>query len=230
MPSALFALPPFSDLDPADSHLLVALMSVQSFRRSERVLSADSDRSHIFVVTEGRLRACSVNSPGREVTLRRYGTGSVLGLDNLVSALPAAVDTVADTDGVLLRAAAHQVVALMGCVPRLGLILLSEALRQLHDAEEFACRLSESSVEQRVAAALLEASIPPEGAPASREHLASRAAASRESVSRTLQRLAGQGVLELPGRRVRLRDEEALRCLASPGNGVRHSASPRSTL
>lgn len=220
MPSALATLPLFSELDRADVDRLVAVMSTQSFRRSERVITAGEGRSLLFVLTEGRLRVCSVTSSGREVTLHRFCSGSVLGLANLVSALPPAVDAVAETDGMLLRAPAREVVTLMGCVPRLGLILLREALRQLHDAEEFARRLSQSSVERRVAAALLEAGIPPEGAPTSREHLASRAAASRELVSRTLQRLAGQGVLEITGRRVRLCDQEALRRLASPSDGV----------
>jgi CRP-like cAMP-binding protein len=220
MPSTLAALPLFNELHPADLERLVAVMSPQAFRRSERVIGSADGRSHVFVLAQGRLRVCSVTSGGREVTLHRFCSGSVLGLANLVSALPPAVDAFAETDGVLLRAPAREVVTLMGCIPRLGLVLLREALRQLHDAEEFARRLSQSSVERRVAAALLELAIPPEGAPTSREHLASRAAASRESVSRTLQRLAGQGVLELTGRRVRLRDEEALRRLACPSDGV----------
>jgi CRP-like cAMP-binding protein len=220
MPTELAALPLFRELAPADLDRLMAVMSVQTFRRSERVITAGDGRCHLFVLTEGRLRVCSVTSTGREVTLHRLCAGSILGLANLVSALPPAVDAFAETDGVLLRASAHEVAVLMGCIPRLGLILLGEALRQLHDAEEFARRLSQSSVERRVAAALLEAALPPEGAATSREHLASRAVASRESVSRALKRLAGQGVLELTGRRVRLRDEEALRRLACPSDGV----------
>lgn len=220
MPTALATLPLVSELEPGDLDRLGAIMSEQRFRGSERVISAAEGRCHVFVLTEGRLRACSVTSTGREVTLHRHCAGSILGLANLVSALPPAVDAFAESDGTLLRGSAREVAQLMGCIPRLGLILLREALRQLHDAEEFARRLSQSSVERRVAAALLEASLPPEGAPTSREHLASRAAASRESVSRTLQRLSGQGMLELTGRRVRLLDEDALRRLASPSDGV----------
>ena len=220
MPTTLDALPVFAELSPAEQERLGALMSARRFRRGDRVIAPATARTHVCVLTQGRLRVSSITSTGREVTLHRFCAGSILGLENLVSALPPAVDAVAETDGELLRVAASELAALVTSIPRLGLLLLREALRQLHDAEEFARRLSQSSVERRVAAALLEAAIPPEGAPASREHLASRAAASRESVSRTLQRLAGQGVLELTGRRVRLLDVDALQRLASPSDGV----------
>jgi CRP/FNR family transcriptional regulator len=220
VPVTLVALPPFEGLELAERDRLGALMSVRPFQRDERVIGARDANSHLHVLAEGRLRVCSVSSGGREVTLHRLCAGSILGLANLVPAQPPAVDAIAETEGVLLRASAHEVAALVDQIPRLGLVLLREALRQLRDAEEFARRLSQSTVERRVAAAVLEAAIVPEGAPMSREHLASRAAASRESVSRTLRRLAGQGVLELTGRRVRLCDEEALRRLAFPGHDV----------
>jgi CRP-like cAMP-binding protein len=220
MATALALLPLFSELDRADRDRLMAVMSPQTFRRSEQVVRAGNGRQHVVVLVEGRLRVCSVTSGGREVTLHRLCSGSILGLASLVSGVPSAVDAFAETDGALLRAPARDIAALLGRMPQLALILLREALRQLHDAEEFARRLSQSSVVRRVAAALLEAAIPPEGAPTSREHLASRAAASRESVSRALHRLAAQGVVELTGRRVRLCDEEALRRLACPGDAV----------
>jgi CRP-like cAMP-binding protein len=223
MPTALAAvaaLPLFNELDRADLDRLMSVTSRQTFRRSERVVSAGEGRQHVFVLVEGRLRVCSVTATGREVTLHRLCSGSVLGLANLVSTTPKPVDAWAETDGTLLRASARDVAELMGRLPRLSLILLREALRQLNDAEEFARRLSQSSVERRVAAALLEVGLPPEGARTSREHLASRAAASRESVSRALHRFAAQGLVELTGRRVRLCDEEALRRLACPSDGV----------
>ena len=85
MPSTLAALPLFSELHPSDLDRLVALMSAQGFRRSERVISSADGRTHVFVLTQGRLRVCSVTSGGREVTLHRFCSGSVLGLANLVS-------------------------------------------------------------------------------------------------------------------------------------------------
>jgi CRP-like cAMP-binding protein len=216
--SALASL--FSDLDTAGLRQLGSVMAVHGFRCSEQVISVRRGCQHLAVLVEGRLRVCSVTSTGRQVTLHRHGPGSILGLANLVPETPPEVDAVAETDGVLLRAPVQDIAALMPQLPHLPLVLLREAIRQLCDVEEFARRLSESSVERRVAAALLETPVSPDGAPVPREHLASRAAASRESVSRALQRFAARGVVELHGRRVRLRDQEALRRLASRNQRV----------
>lgn len=210
----------FGEIDPCSLERLGSLLAAHRFHCSDHVISARKGRQNLGVLVEGRLRVCSVTSTGREVTLHRHCSGSILGLANLVSATPPDVDAVAETDGLLLWARAQDVAALMDETPHLPRILLREATRQLRDVEEFARHLSESSVERRVAAALLETPVSPGGAPLLREHLASRAAASRESVSRALQRLAAQGIVELLGRRVRLCDQQALRRLAFPNDRV----------
>jgi CRP-like cAMP-binding protein len=210
----------FGELDLTELDRLTSMMTLHRFRCADHVISAHRGRRDVVVLVEGRLRVCSVSSAGREVTLHRHCSGSILGLTNLISAAPPEVDAFAESDGTLLCAPAQDIAGLITVRPHLSLLLLREAIRQLQDVEEFARRLSDSSVERRVAAALLEAPIPPQGAPLLREHLASRAAASRESVSRALQRLAAQGVIELLGRRVRLCDRDALRTLACPNDRV----------
>jgi CRP/FNR family transcriptional regulator len=221
------------DVDIRGLHLLAALpdeemaavsrlLRVRRFGRGDRVPRAGEPPLGVMLLFEGRLRVIAVTLGGREVTMRRHCAGSVAGLDCLLPAAGrhGAVEVVAETDGALAHIPAERVLAVMPELPGLSRALLTEAVRQLLDAEEFARRTASTSVLGRVAAALLELSLPPEGAAVHREHLASRAVASRESVSRALHRLAAEGRLEVRGKAVRIVDEMALRRLATPGEPI----------
>ncbi|HET9050151.1 MAG TPA: Crp/Fnr family transcriptional regulator [Candidatus Dormibacteraeota bacterium] len=203
-----------------DAHVarIAELFRARSFAGGERLGHAGPVPG-VLLLLEGRLRITAVAVNGQEVTLRRYCAGSVAGLECLLPERERQTSTeiVAETDGRMAHAPVERIRDAMREVPSLAQALLTEAVRQLQDTEEFARRMAASTVVGRVAAALLELSLPAAGARVHREYLASRAAATRESVSRALTRLAGDGLIELHGTAVRVVGEAGLRRLATPG-------------
>jgi CRP-like cAMP-binding protein len=215
-----FAL--FGDLNRAELERVSELFAERRFRRGERIPARGQGPVGVVLLVEGRLRVVATTRNGRELTTRRYCAGSVAGLESLLPEREQRRDleTIAESDGQLAHAPVPEVVALMSHSPQLSRVLLLEAVRQMDDAEEFARRSLSSTVVGRVAAALLELDLPAEGAPVLREYLASLAAASRESVSRALHRLAAERVVELTGGGIRITDRAGLRRLATPRNAI----------
>lgn len=220
MPITRFAL--LRGLDGAELETIAGLFTKRGFRRGERLPGRTRSPIGIVLLLEGRLRVVAVGHTGREVTIRRFCAGSVVGLGAL---LPPAdqrrgLEIIAESDGSLAQAPVAAVTAAMAEVPSFSRVLLMEAVRQMEDSEEFARRAFCSTVSGRVAGALLELDLPSEGAPVLREYLASLAAATRESVSRALHRLAGEGVIVVNGGAIRITDRAGLRRRAAPGDPV----------
>ena len=209
----------FADLTPSELAAISGTFRRRAFDCGDRISSASHPLPGVIVLIDGRLRISAVTPAGLEITLRRYCAGTIAGLECLMpqgEALPPN-EVVAETNGVFGYASPQRIWSAVRETPALSRALVMEAVRQLQDAEEFARRMASSTVTGRVAAALLELSLPPDGAVVPRELLASRAATARESVSRALHRLADEGHLELRGKSVRVVDEIALRRLATPG-------------
>lgn len=176
-------------------------------RRGELVAS-------LYAVAFGAVKARLAQSHG-EVVLALLGPGTTFGKTSLLLGEPASVDLIALEDTLLVATRASCVTALLERNLRFSRNLahaLAERNQRLL-AELEARRLSRG---QRLAA-YLDSIAQPEAQvaqlPITKTLLAARLGMKKETLSRLLTAFARQGLIEVSGRHIVIRDPEALRAL-----------------
>lgn len=173
---------------------------------------------HVFLLNEGRAKASSLNAHGDETLLRVHIPGSLLGLtaigiDPVRDATAAAI-----TDCQLTLLTRHEILALMHEDAALGVHIAQLLRERLASFQFWVNELRSSTVEQRVARALLCFSTP-DGTEDPRrrrdlllthKELSQIVAARRPTVSQALQSLADTRLIRLERGRIVILEPEGL--------------------
>lgn len=217
--SGIYQVPIFQAL-PQDSILrLQRAMHHKSIAPGQAVVSAGQAVDHLIVVSSGRLKLTKVARSGREQVVRELGPGDFFGEMGLFAPLVAEADLVAvtGTDACLLRRSAVQ--AELTSHPEVALALVETLAKRLADAERTIGEIALLDVGQRLASELLRLSQARKAGhsgpvtieiPYTWAEMANRLATTPESLSRRLRALVDEGVIEVQGRTVTVRDVEVL--------------------
>ena len=181
-----------------------------------QLLYAQGDRvDHVFCVQHGCLKSVAVDADGVERVHAFHLPGELVGLDGLgASAYPAEVS--AATSALLTALpleALYTAAAQSSEDSRFLLGRLGRALARAH------ARAGDHPVDARIAAFLIDLRmrIDPQGTsidlPMPRRDIAAHLRIAPETVSRSLQRLSGTGLIRVSGRRLRFEDVQALTAL-----------------
>jgi CRP-like cAMP-binding protein len=201
------------------SHEAVRELSTQStlvrVSRGQAIVRRGEPVASMYAVAFGAVKA-RVPRPHGEVVLALLGPGATFGKTAVLLGEPSSVDLVAIEDTMLVATRASCITALVERNLRfsrnLARALAERNLKLVAELE--AGRLSSA---QRLAA-YLESIAQPEGQaahlPVSKTLLASRLGMKKETLSRLLSDLARQGLIEVSGREIAIRDAARLRELA----------------
>jgi CRP-like cAMP-binding protein len=185
---------------------------VHHFRSGGLVVS-EADRNWTGIVTSGMARVFLTSPAGRQVTLRHARAGTSIGIGALLS--DNSVSAQAVTDCVVLRLDSDQVRELARQNAGLAFAVAEEVSQRLFETyRELAIR-EQGSLRQRLARQLLHfAGVAGPEEPLrlamNHEQLADAVGSAREVVSRHLERLQSDGMVELERGHITIIDPERL--------------------
>ncbi|MGD9550462.1 MAG: Crp/Fnr family transcriptional regulator [Burkholderiaceae bacterium] len=219
LPDELRALPLFAQMDAQAFANLMRLTVNKRLARNE-VLCSKGEAAHaLYVLLEGQLRVFEIGPDGREVGLNYLLPPTVFGELAVIDDSPRSAHVVAVTPSRVAAVPKGALMQVMRASPDAAMALvrhLTAMVRRLSSNQNL---LALPTVQQRVAAVLLNLaqkqpqapwlvpSLPPQ------KELAMMVKASRETVSRVLNRFADDGLLRKEGKRLLLLQPEALQAL-----------------
>ncbi|MBC7214384.1 MAG: Crp/Fnr family transcriptional regulator [Burkholderiaceae bacterium] len=219
LPDELRALPLFAQMDAQAFAHLMRLTVNKRLARNE-VLCSKGEAAHaLYVLLEGQLRVFEIGPDGREVGLNYLLPPTVFGELAVIDDSPRSAHVVAVTPSRVAAVPKGALMQVMRASPDAAMALvrhLTAMVRRLSSNQNL---LALPTVQQRVAAVLLNLaqkqpqapwlvpSLPPQ------KELAMMVKASRETVSRVLNRFADDGLLRKEGKRLLLLQPEALQAL-----------------
>lgn len=215
--SCIHQVPIFQGL-PGDNLLrLQRAMHHRKLQSGDIVIAAGDRVEHLVVVAKGLLKLSRVSRSGREQVVRELGPGQFFGEMGLFTPMTAEADLIAvvETDVCMLRRDAVQMQ--LSAAPDVAIALVEALAKRLSEAEQAIGDIALLDVGERLAAELLRLAelagdvTAPFQLPFSWAQLAARLATTPESLSRRLRQLVDEGMVHVDGRRVLIRNVEALR-------------------
>jgi len=211
----------FVGVEPPDRRRLAALGSLRRYAAGETLFRQDVQASGFFVVASGLVEVARSGPDGRRQVLHLFGPGEVVGEVAAFQGSGFPAGAVARRRSRVLFLPRDEVLALGRDRPEVLLALLGTLAGRLRRLVGLIEDLALKSVPSRLAARLLtlaaEQGRPagPVELPTAKSVLAAALGTSPETLSRALRRLHEQGVLDVDGRRITLRDPGHLRRLAA---------------
>lgn len=216
---ALKLSPVFEKASRSSRDAALAAGSVEVLPSEARILDQGASASSIVVLGRGRARVEHVASGGRAVPLGYRGSGDMLGESCLGQGAEHTETATAMEEVEAVRIPLAVMHSLMASDPALSSAVMALMLARQRDIEERIESMLFRNVEGRLAEFLLKAAerwgVPtPKGtlisAPITHLEIAQSIGSTRETVTLTLGALRREGLLDVAGRRLIVKDREAL--------------------
>lgn len=166
----------------------------------------------LFVIREGSVKIYKVGDTGREQILEIEGPGRSVAELPLFDGQPYPASCAAIEDSIVLTMPVREFHGLLDRHPALSRAIIASLSQRLRRMVFLVQELSLKNVRTRLANLLLELAGPADHVelPWTHQELAARIGTVREIVSRTLARMAQEGVVRIEGRRIHLLDRARL--------------------
>lgn len=211
-------------IDDADRSALMSSGRKRRLSKGDSLFNEGSRSERVMILLEGRAKVTRATEEGKEVLLALRGPGDLLGEMSVFDGEPhsASATALEDCDAMVLTRT--EFTSFLEQHPRAALVLLSMLTQRLRDADDKRADFLAYDAESRVARGLVELA-ERFGEPTdagvririalSQEELGGWLGASRESVSKALNRLRSRGWIETHRRGITVVDVDALRRRAS---------------
>ncbi len=213
----------FGGLDEAHLRELAEVAVERRIRRDEVLFLAGDEAAGLFVIAEGSLRAYREGLDGREQVIHVERAGATIAELPVFDDKPYPSNVAADEDSILLFIDKRSVLSLCLTHPQIALAATRLLAGRLRRCAELVEALSLHEVDQRMAQWILnEARIRGKKFDQdlilelvlTNQQIAARIGTVREVVSRALNRLQTNGLIDLNGRSITIRDLHALEIFA----------------
>jgi CRP/FNR family transcriptional regulator len=187
--------------------------------RGQILFTADDPSEGLYIVLSGSMRAFRVSRSGREQTIHVEHAGGTLADVPALDGGPYPSTAIAEEDSELLFLGKEKLRSLMLQYPEMALAALSYIARKLRKIAAKVEQLALMDVGQRLASLLLDEAHeitphPKDGVsfflPSSHSQIAAQLGTVREIVTRGLNKLARQNIIEIRGHHVTVLDMSAL--------------------
>lgn len=214
-------VPIFAGLTKDELKKIILLTVNHQYRKGEALITEGADTDTLYIVNEGMVKLCKVNSEGKEQILRVLKDGDFFGELNIFGDIKTAnFSAYAIRDTNICSVSRAKMTHIMKENPGISLKILGTLSRRLASTENLAQKLSSGNADSRTAFVLLELAekygvTGSEGVmihlPLNREELASYAGLTRETLSRKLSGLEKEGIVKSLGNKsILLLDPEFL--------------------
>lgn len=189
--------------------------------RKEALYFEGDELRNIFMIERGKVRTFKINNDGKELVTGLHGPGDFIGYMSVVEGGRSHenAETMEETELALVPR--EDVLALLFRDRDVSMRFIKMLSREVKEKEERLLDLAYASVRQRVAGSILrlrdrygDGSKAAMGVKISREDLATIVGTATESLIRTLSDLRDEGLIELQGRDIHIRDAAKLERLA----------------
>lgn len=205
----------FEDLTDAELAHIESLCSLRSFAKGEEIAGEHEDSTDIFFILSGAVRVTSYTEAGREVIFSDVAAGGIFGEFSAIDRLPRSASGVALSDCTLARMSASAFFNLLRENNNISVNLVELLVSKIRSLSARVFEVSALAVRERVRRELLrlaETSGKHEGhgvtiSPAPTHYeIAARIGSHREAVTREVNRLEHEQVLEVGRRSIRITD------------------------
>ena len=215
--SLLRRVPLFEVLKDDDLEAVARVTITRSYDKDQVIILAEEEGDALFIIADGQVKVSIVSEDGREVILSLLGEGAVFGELSLLDGKPRSANVVATQDTKLYMVRRADFLQLIYKVPQIAVGLLAELAARLRKTDRKIEGLALLDVTSRISETLLQLAdeqgsetkfgVSLEERP-THQQLASMSGTTRETVSRVLKRLEGQGYLSSEGRSITILREE----------------------
>lgn len=213
-------VPFLAALTPDDLDWLGQRLRRRTFARGDIIFQKDEAGQSLFIIESGSVRIYVPGSQGTDLTLAHMGPGDFFGDISLLDGRPRTASAAAAAESVVLSLERSDFSTLLRSRPDSALSVLEVIAGRLRESDQMASDLAFLDAAGRLARKLLEfanASGLKRGdgtlvnASLTQEELASMIGVTRESVNRNLSEFRRKGLIGREGRKIIIRDAEALR-------------------
>ena len=215
--SLLRRVPLFEVLKDDDLEAISRVTITRSYDKDQVIILAEEEGDALFIIADGQVKVSIVSEDGREVILSLLGEGAVFGELSLLDGKPRSANVVATHDTELYMVRRADFLQLIYKVPQIAVGLLAELAARLRKTDRKIEGLALLDVTSRISETLLQLAdeqgsetkfgVSLEERP-THQQLASMSGTTRETVSRVLKRLEGQGYISSEGRSITILREE----------------------
>ena len=215
--SLLRRVPLFEVLKDDDLEAIARVTITRSYDKDQVIILAEEEGDALFIIADGQVKVSIVSEDGREVILSLLGEGAVFGELSLLDGKPRSANVVATQDTELYMVRRADFLQLIYTVPQIAVGLLAELAARLRKTDRKIESLALLDVTSRISETLLQLAdeqgsetkfgVSLEERP-THQQLASMSGTTRETVSRVLKRLEGQGYISSEGRSMTILREE----------------------
>ncbi|HEV8339526.1 MAG TPA: Crp/Fnr family transcriptional regulator [bacterium] len=209
----------FVRLDDAALKSLAGRLRRRTYRRGTMIFHKDQAGDGLHIIESGRVRFFLPAERGEELTIDVAGEGEVFGELALLDGQPRSASVEALEDTVTHVLGREEFQASLAASPELAAAVIGLLSTRLRHVTDYAESLAFLDVHARVARALLELAgrygVRGDGITIdldlTQTNLATMVGATRERVNRALAAFREQGIVDLRGRQIVLRDPDRLR-------------------
>jgi CRP-like cAMP-binding protein len=195
----------FKDLPSDTLERIQQLCSWRRYEEDKPILVFGDDTSEVFFIAEGAAHVTIYSVDGKEVSFRDLGPGAVFGEYAAIDSSPRSASVEALTGGCVVASMTRRKFReLLGSEPKVTEALLKHLVKELRELTTRVYEFSTLPVNDRIRAEVLRIArhVAPKGnvariVPApTHAHIASCVSTHREAVTRELNRLSKEGVIE----------------------------------
>lgn len=212
-------IPLLTGLEPALLQQIGLALQFRRMNKGDYVLHKGSAGDQLLFLLAGRLRAVDLTEDGRELGLNILVPGDYFGELSVIDGLPRSASVIAMEAGLIALLPAEQARQLIYQHPLIVERMMQRLAYKIRQAAHHRVILGLPQAHQRVYALLAQlAKKMPDGQsvieqPPTQQDISIMANTSRETVSRALNVLIQQGVIEKDARRLLIRHPEQLQAL-----------------
>jgi len=216
-------LPFFVHLPAAAIVKINSMFHDDDVKAEERIYYEGDEAEYLFLVATGKVKLVRSSGSGHDVVMDILHGGEYFGALKVMGGRFYQEMAVAQTDCCILRISAGDFEGILAMYPDVTRKVLDAVGKRLAESQEIIRQLSAFTAEQRIAAALLRLAAKLGEAyeqdvliqlPFSRQDLAAMTATTTETVSRTMSRLANEGLIRTGRKWVTISDMKGLAKLA----------------
>ncbi len=201
--SCIDIVPIFSSLNCEEKKEIAAITTARTFEKGDMIYTAGDRGEKLYVIYTGRVKISRLSASGKEQVIRVLGPGEFMGELSLFSSLPMTDNAEALETSTMCVIEGTKLKELMKKYPSISFKIMEELSRRLERAENLIEKINLSTVEQRLAEALLTMSGGKEEIQLNmtKGDFASQIGMTQETLSRKLKSFQDNGLIELKGRR-----------------------------
>jgi CRP/FNR family transcriptional regulator len=219
MENFISRVPLFEGLDPEQVRWLASIVEVKTHAKGKIIFTEGEIAAGLYVVHTGRVKIYKLSTEGKEQILHIFGPGEPFGEVAVFAGgqFPAYAETLGPSETLFLPR--KKFVELITKDPSLAMNMLAMLSKRLKYFTQLVENLSLKEVPQRLAAYLLVLSNMKDKEETveldiAKGQLASLLGTIPETLSRILNKMIGQGYIEVEGRYIKLLDRQSVESIS----------------